>query len=490
MFFISDDEQRRHRQRRQSLRRHAQRRHRHFYNAWPDWSFIQNFRSAPLQWRHERGIISIVTGLLALLALVVLPSWANVFGKAELPLGPAITLPLPPKAVDDRPAWQDDRLALINGNYTRLDESNLWTTVTVEKGQTLGTIFADIGVNAKELASLLEQMQDARALTTLKPGERLGVKRTDDGRLAAIQYDADSSTRKVVAWQGERIQESTIERPIERRTHIASGEISSSLFAAAEDAGLSDDMVVELAKVFGYDIDMAQDLRKGDKFFVVYEASYRDGEPAAGGRILAATFFNRAKRFEAVGYQRPGGEFEYYDQSGRPLRKAFIRTPVEFSRISSRFTSARKHPVLGTVRAHRGVDYAAPSGTPIMAASNGRVVSAGWQGGYGRAVVIDHGQGYTTLYGHMSRMVATKGARVRQGEIIGYVGMTGLASGPHLHYEFRVKGVHRDPLKVTMPPPERLPLGVMAAFSKSVKPALQLLARLEGDLPTTVSAQR
>jgi len=488
MFFRSDDESRRQRQRRQAVRRHAQRRHQHFYKACTDWSFIQNFRSAPLRWRHERGIISAVTGLLALLALVVLPSWANVFGKSELPLGPSIALNLPPPS-DLRPAANDDRVALINGNYTRLDESALWTTVTVEKGQTLGSIFGEIGVHGRELALLLEQMKDPRGLTTLRPGERLGVKRSGEGHLLAIQYDADSSTRHLVEWHGERIHETTIERPLERRTHVSSGVISSSLFAAAEDAGLSDDMVVEMAKVFGYDIDMAQDLRKGDKFFVVYEAAYRDGELAAGGRILAATFYNRAKRFEAVGYQRPNGEFEYYDQSGRPLRKAFIRTPVEFSRISSRFSSARKHPVLGTVRAHRGVDYAAPSGTPIIAASNGKVSFSGWQNGFGKVVIIDHGQGYTTLYGHMSRIVANKGVRVRQGEVIGYVGMTGLASGPHLHYEFRVKGMHRDPLKVTMPPPERLPLAIMTTFHASVKPALQMLARLEGDFPTTV-AQR
>lgn len=485
MLFRNDDEKSRQRQRRQALRRHAQRRHKHFYNAWPDWSFIQNFRSAPVTWRSERGMISVVIGVLALLALVVLPSWAAVFGRGELPLGPSIALLLPPKATE-APSWKDDRQALINGVYTRIDEATMWTTITVEKGQTLGAIFAEIGVNASQLAKILEQMQDSRALTTLKPGEKLGVKRDAEGHLQAIQYDADSNTRKLVEWHGDRIQESTIERPLERRTHVASGVIESSLFAAADDAGLSDDMVVELAKVFGYDIDMAQDLRKGDKFFVVYEANYRDGEPVAGGRILAATFYNRAKRFEAVGFQRPGGDFEYYDQSGRPLRKDFIRTPVEFSRISSRFSSARKHPVLGTVRAHRGVDYAAPSGTPIIAASNGKVSFSGWQNGYGNVIILDHGRGYTTLYGHMSRRVANRGARVRQGEIIGYVGMTGLASGPHLHYEFRINGVHRDPLKVTMPPPERLPLTMMAAFQKASKPGLYLLARLEGAFPTTV----
>jgi len=209
-----------------------------------------------------------------------------------------------------------------------------------------------------------------------------------------------------------------------------------------------------------------------------------------GGDIIAATFMNRGRRYDALRYQKADGSIEYYDQAGRPLRKAFIRTPVEFSRISSRFSSARRHPILGTVRAHKGVDYAAPSGTTIMAASDGRITFAGWKTGYGRVVIIDHGRGHSTLYAHMSGFgkAAKVGVRVRQGDNIGYVGMTGLATAPHLHYEFRINGVHRDPLKVTLPPPEPLPSALMAQFRAATTPYIRQLAQVE-QRSTTV-AQR
>jgi len=199
---------------------------------------------------------------------------------------------------------------------------------------------------------------------------------------------------------------------------------------------------------------------------------------------------NRGRRFDALRFEKADGSVEYYDQAGRPLRKAFIRTPVEFSRISSRFSSARRHPILGTVRAHKGVDYAAPSGTPIMAAAEGRVSFAGWKTGYGRVVIIDHGRGHSTLYAHMSRFGANAkvGTRVRQGDNIGYVGMTGLATAPHLHYEFRINGVHRDPLKVTLPPPEPLPGTLMAKFRAVTAPFINQLAQAE--LRSATIAQR
>src|SRR5690606_28363930 len=254
----------------------------------------------------------------------------------------------------------------------------------------------------------------------------------------------------------------------------------SSLFAAGAEAGMDDAVILELAKVFGYDIDFAQDLRTGDRFSVVYDEVYRDGERLRGGEVLAATFVNQGRRYSAFRYRFEDGRTAYYDAEGRPMKKSFLRMPIEFARISSRFTSARKHPVLGRVRAHKGVDYAANSGTPIMAAGDGKVFFAGWQNGYGRTIILDHGRGYTTLYGHMSRLGKYKtGQRVRQGDVIGYVGATGLATGPHLHYEFRVAGVHRDPLKVTLPKPEPLPAQELARFRLQVAPMLAQLELLD-----------
>jgi murein DD-endopeptidase MepM/ murein hydrolase activator NlpD len=240
---------------------------------------------------------------------------------------------------------------------------------------------------------------------------------------------------------------------------------------------MSTSSMLEMAKVFGYDIDFAQDLRVGDSFHVVYEDIYRDGERLRGGDILAATFVNQGKTYQVFRYTFADGKTEYYDADGRPMKKSFLRMPIDFARISSRFSSARRHPVLGTTRAHRGVDYAAPTGTQIKSAGDGRITFAGWRNGYGRTVIVDHGNGITTLYAHMSRFSSYKtGARVSQGSTIGYVGASGLASGPHLHYEFRMHGVHRDPLTVTMPKPQPLPGGELARFRSQTQP---MLARLE-----------
>jgi murein DD-endopeptidase MepM/ murein hydrolase activator NlpD len=296
-----------------------------------------------------------------------------------------------------------------------------------------------------------------------------------------MQFDRDEGTRVILRVRGNRIEEQVIGREVQRRVQLASAEIESSLFGAASDAGMSQATILELAKVFGYDIDFAQDLRSGDQFNVVYEDIYRDGERLRGGDILAATFINQGKRYSVFRYVFEDGRVEYFDAEGRPMKKSFLRMPIEFARLSSRFSNARRHPVLGKVRAHRGVDYAASTGTPIMTAGDGRISFAGWQNGYGRTIIVDHGNKTTTLYAHMSRLGKfKKGARVRQGDVIGYVGATGLATGPHLHYEFRIAGVHRDPLTVTLPKPEPLPASELARFNMQTQPMLARLQLMEG----------
>jgi murein DD-endopeptidase MepM/ murein hydrolase activator NlpD len=291
-----------------------------------------------------------------------------------------------------------------------------------------------------------------------------------------MRFERGDATRVVLHFDADGISEDTTDRAVERRTHVAHGVVNRSLFYAGERAGLSDGMVLKLANAFGYDIDFAQDLREGDSFSVIYDDLYRDGERLRDGDIVAATFINQGKRYTAIRYTNADGETMYYTEDGRPLRKSFLRTPVEFTRISSVFSTGRKHPILGYMRAHKGVDYAAPTGTPIRAAGDGKITYRGWMSGYGNFVVVQHNAHISTAYGHMSRFASEKlGDHVKQGQTIGYVGMTGLATGPHLHYEFRVDGGHRNPLTVTLPPPEPLPASQLAQFRQRSAPALAKL---------------
>ena len=239
---------------------------------------------------------------------------------------------------------------------------------------------------------------------------------------------------------------------MESRITNTSGIIDSSLFLAGMAAGMSDNLIMELAGIFGWDIDFVLDIRSGDHFTLVYEELYLDGHKQRDGNILAAEFVNRGKTYRAVRYVDAQKRADYYSPDGRSMRKAFIRTPVDFTRISSRF-GKRYHPTLKKRKNHHGVDYAAPRGTPIKAAGDGKLIFVGRKGGYGKTVIIQHGGKYSTLYAHMSKIKpgSRRGNRVRQGQVIGYVGSTGRSTGPHLHYEFRVNGVHRNPLTVRLP---------------------------------------
>ena len=356
-----------------------------------------------------------------------------------------------------------------------------WRTVSVAPGQTTGEIFGSLGLSSSTLHRLLERPGVAEPLTRIRPGDELDFLIDDDGRLASMRFNRGEGERVVLHVDGDSIREEAQPRAIQRRIHTATGEISGSLFAAGEKAGMSHTAILELAKAFSYDIDFAQDLRVGDRFSAVYEEVWRDGERIRSGDVLAATFVNQDKTYQVFRYQFADGRTDYFDADGRPMKKGFLRMPVDFARISSRFTTARKHPILGRTRAHQGVDYAAGSGTPIMAAGDGKISFAGWKGGYGRTIIIQHANNVSTLYAHMSSLGKFKtGSRVRQGDVIGRVGSSGLATGPHLHYEFRVAGVHRDPLKVTMPKPEPLPKSELARFRLQTQPLLAQLKLLEG----------
>lgn len=329
----------------------------------------------------------------------------------------------------------------------------IWKTAKVRKGDNLSLIGERHDIGASIVYRMMSAGKETKHLTRIRPGQTIHLGYINDV-FQALRYRIDEETQLLISLDDNgKFGTELLKEVLERRVHRAHGTVKNSLFLAAQDAGLPQSLIMELAGIFGWDVDFALDVRSGDSFSVIYEAFYRDGERVRNGRILSAEYVNRGESHRAAWYQHSDSRGDYYDESGRTLRKAFLRNPVDIVRITSHFNLRRKHPVLHKIRAHKGTDYGAPTGTPIRATGDGKVVTRSRMGGYGKAVVLRHGGKYTTLYAHMSRFArgVKPGARVKQGQVIGYVGATGMASGPHLHYEFRVNGVHRNPLKVKFP---------------------------------------
>ena len=349
--------------------------------------------------------------------------------------------------------------------------------VTVKKGDTLTHVFSRAGLNAKQVIAVTSLGQKVKTLTNLSPGQTLDIKVDEKNELHSLVYHINKTDNFYVKNDNGKLLVSEESREYERRIKHTSGTIKTSLFEAAQEAGLSDNLTMDLAYIFGWDIDFALDIRENDSFVLMYEELYLDGEKAGYGNILAAEFVNQGKSFKAVRYTDAAGESNYYSDDGKSMRKAFLRTPVDFTRISSRF-GTRYHPILKQNKAHKGVDYAAPRGTPIKASGDGKIIWLGRKGGYGKAIIIQHGSKYSTLYGHMNSYNRNlkSGSRVKQGQIIGYVGSTGRATGPHLHYEFRVNGVHRNPLTVSLPNAAPIKKKYKSDFLEKTSP---LLAQLE-----------
>ncbi len=341
-----------------------------------------------------------------------------------------------------------------------------WTTIVVRKGQTLTDIFSKEGLAYADALAIVGLGGDAAKLKALRAGDKLSLRKTSEDALDELNYEFDETHTLQVRRSDSGFEVLTIAAEIERRPAQLNAVITSSLFAAAQKAGLSNRLVMELADVFGYDIDFALDLRDGDRFSVVYDQLYKDGERLRDGDIIAAEFVNQGRVHRAVRYVDSDGNATYYTPEGESLRKAFIRTPVDFVRISSGFNLGRMHPILNVIRAHKGVDYAASTGTPVRATGDGKVDFVGVKSGYGNVVMLKHGSQYQTVYGHLSRFRPglSTGARVRQGQVIGYVGTTGLATAPHLHYEFRINGVHKNPITVALPRANPLPANVVARW--------------------------
>jgi len=353
-----------------------------------------------------------------------------------------------------------------------------WLEEKVKRGDSLARIFSRLKLSPALLHKIVNSSKQAKSLAQIRPGETLKVHLDDDNNLLELVLEYNPVKRLQILPAGDGYQARIIERELEVRVASAAGTITDSLYQSAQRAGLSDALVMELANIFGWDIDFALEIRAGDRFSLLYEEAYLEGKKYRNGPILAAEFVNRGKVFKAVRYEDEKGYASYFTPDGKSMRKAFLRAPVDFRRISSRFRKARYHPVLGRKRPHRGVDYAAAPGTPIKASGDGRVIFRGRKGGYGKTIIIQHGSQYRTLYAHMSRFnrKVKQGSRVRQGQIIGYVGSSGLATGPHLHYEFRVNGVHRNPLTIKLPAAKPIAKRYRADFQQKSQPLLARLA--------------
>jgi len=343
-------------------------------------------------------------------------------------------------------------IALPTAAQAAPSNTTFWRNERVQRGDTVVELLRRLNVEDEAASEYLRNFNPASSFRQLKVGKEVQAETNAEGALLALRYLDNENNQVIVAKTGDSFKVDVKPALVEQRTFVRTGEIESSLFAATDEAGLPDPAANQLAEIFGGDIDFHRDLRKGDKFSVIYEMTYINGEAARTGRILAAEFVNQGRTYRAVYFQTTSFSGDYYSPDGKSMRKAFLRSPIEFSRVSSGFTNSRFHPVLNKWRAHKGVDYASPIGTKVKVTADGVVEFVGKKGGYGNVVMINHQGRYETVYGHLSRFGnIRKGQRVSQGEVIGYVGMTGVTSGPHLHYEFKQAGVHRDPLKVALP---------------------------------------
>ena len=357
-----------------------------------------------------------------------------------------------------------------------------WQSVTLKSGQTLSGVFEELGIPYSQLEKVMQHPRIKPALRKLRPGTELSFNLPTDGSVRAMRIEAapgigDEAVE--LEFDGDALRERLIPQEVTTRTVVLSGEVGKSLFGSARKLGLGNAQLNQLTdEMFKYDIDFDSDLGENDRFSVVVDQTWKNGQLVSTGPVLAATFTIDGQLKSAFRHLR-GGKPEYFTPDGRSLKRAFIRMPIPYARLSSGF-GGRKHPVLGRMRMHKGVDYAAGTGTPIQAAGDARVEFVGRKGGYGNAVILNHGGGKTTLYGHMSRFAKIRaGQRVAQGTVIGYVGSTGMSTGPHLHYEFRVNGVHMNPLKMTLPPPQPLSGSDLVAFKSETRRALDKIREVE-----------
>lgn len=366
----------------------------------------------------------------------------------------------------------------------------------IRSGDTLGTLFNRLGVADPSALQFIRTDETARNFMNLRSGNRVIARTADDGSLLGLTTtltNGDDARELVISRKGDDFTASETPIKLERRIEMRSGTIRSSLFSATDDADIPDNIAMQIVDMFSTSINFAQDLRRGDNFHVVYESFWHDGHPVRTGRVLAGEFLNNSNTYQAIWFDEDNkGNGGYYTMDGRSTKKAFLKSPLPFTRITSGF-ALRKHPILGKWRQHTGVDFGAPTGTPIRAAGDGVVDFVGQQNGYGNIVVLRHWNGYSTAYAHMSRFAKiTRGQKVSQGELIGYVGSTGWATGPHLHYEFRVNKKPINPLSVKIPNAQPLSTAQLKRFREASTDMHHRLAllRATGQATATQLAQK
>lgn len=354
----------------------------------------------------------------------------------------------------------------------------IWEEVTVRSGQSLGAIFKKQGFSAQALHYIMALNEDTKQLKKIRPGDLFEFQRHEDMSLKRMRYAADEGHYLIVNLDGDQADANLEPREIITQVEETRGTIDSSLFLAGKKAGLNDGMVMKLANLFGWDIDFVLDIREGDNFQLIYEKLYRDGEYLRDGEIIGASFVNQGERFQAIRFDIDGKP-QYFAPDGRNMRKAFLRAPLNFSYISSSFNPKRFHPVLKRIKAHNGIDYRAPTGTPVYTAGDGKVIRSDYNKFNGNHVFVQHSNGIVTKYLHFSKRSVKNGQRVKQGQVIGLVGSTGMSTASHLHYEFLVNGVHRNPRTVPLPKADPLSGEQLTAFRATSAPLLSQLSRLE-----------
>lgn len=360
--------------------------------------------------------------------------------------------------------------------------AEFWREERIQRGDTIADLLMRLHVDTQNIQAFLSSNRDTASLSQLTPGKTVQARTNTAGDLLSLRYITSEGNLLQVEKQGDAFKATEKAAPLVQNVQMKSGKIASSLFAATDAVDLPDAIATQLVEIFSTDIDFHKDLRKDDNFTVVYETFHSNGEPVKSGHILAAEFTNQGKTYRAIYFQDAQGHGGYYTPDGKSLRKAFLRSPLEFSRVTSGFTNARYHPILKEWRSHKGVDYGAATGTRVKAVADATVEFMGKQNGYGNLLVLKHQGQYSTAYGHLSRFAngLHKGSKVSQGDIVAYVGMTGMATGPHLHYEFRIAGIQHNPLTVNMPTAFPIAAQLRPQFQTTARAMLTRLDLLRG----------
>lgn len=400
---------------------------------------------------------------------------------------------IPHHKIEDRRSLEQDQLITSKVNqYTNYRESSGAKASkaiseelehTVQSGENLSSIFSELNLSPEDLHKIVHANPTGKQFADVEPGQDVVATVNAEGELEQLTYAKSPFETLIATRHNNDFDVKLFSKKIDYQVTSARAVIHSSLFEDGTRAGLSEKMILKLADIFAWDIDFALNLRDGDQFTVIYETLFVDGKEFDTGEILSVEFINQGKIYTAVRFEDNQGNTGYYTPEGNSLRKAFLQTPMDFAKISSHFNLHRKHPVLNTIRAHKGVDYSAAIGTPVKTTGDGKIIFRGTKNGYGNVVEIQHGKQYSTLYAHLSGFKSglKSGASVKQGDVIGYVGKTGLATGPHLHYEFRINGAHVDPVTAKLPRSMPMDHALLAKFKAQTLPFIAQLKQAKGE---------